>query len=71
MHLHYLEKKYGIRINLFEWSGDDYEAGTLNALIKKRPISEIGAYITVAMKIAFSLFKSKRATCDFIICRGC
>jgi hypothetical protein len=34
MHLHYLEKKYGIRINLLEWSGDDYEAGTLNALIK-------------------------------------
>jgi hypothetical protein len=34
MHLHYLEKKYGIRINLLEWSGDDYETGTLNALIK-------------------------------------
>jgi len=34
MHLHYLEKKYGIRINLFDWSGDDYETGTLNALIK-------------------------------------
>jgi hypothetical protein len=34
MHLHYLEKKYGIRINLLDWSGDDYETGTLNALIK-------------------------------------
>jgi len=34
MHLHYLEKKYGIRINLFGWSGDEYETGTLNALIK-------------------------------------
>jgi hypothetical protein len=34
MHLHYLEKKYGIRINLLEWSGDEYETGTLNALIK-------------------------------------
>jgi hypothetical protein len=34
MRLHYLEKKYGIRINLLEWSGDDYETGTLNALIK-------------------------------------
>jgi hypothetical protein len=34
MHLHHLEKKYGIRINLFDWSGDDYETGTLNALIK-------------------------------------
>jgi hypothetical protein len=34
MKLHFLEKKYGIRINLLDWSGDDYEAGTLNALIK-------------------------------------
>ena len=34
MRLHFLEKKYGIRINLFDWSGDDYETGTLNALIK-------------------------------------
>ena len=34
MHLHHLEKKYGIRINLLDWSGDDYETGTLNALIK-------------------------------------
>jgi hypothetical protein len=34
IHLHYLEKKYGIRINLLEWSGDDYETGTLNGLIK-------------------------------------
>jgi hypothetical protein len=34
MHLHYLEKKYGIRINLLGWSGDEYEAGTQNALIK-------------------------------------
>jgi hypothetical protein len=32
--LHYLEKKYGIRINLIGWSGDNYETGTLNALIK-------------------------------------
>ena len=32
--LHYLEKKYGIRINLLGWSGDNYETGTLNALIK-------------------------------------
>ena len=23
--LHHLEKKYGIRINLLNWSGDDYE----------------------------------------------
>jgi len=34
MSLHYLEKKYGIRVNLFDWSGDDYETGTLNALVK-------------------------------------
>jgi hypothetical protein len=34
MKLHFLEKKYGIRINLLDWSGDDYETGTLNALIK-------------------------------------
>jgi hypothetical protein len=33
-HLHFIEKKYGIRINLLRWSGDNYEAGTLNALIK-------------------------------------
>lgn len=33
-HLHVIEKKYGIRINLLRWSGDNYEAGTLNALIK-------------------------------------
>jgi hypothetical protein len=32
--LHHLEKKYGIRINLLNWSGDDYETGTLRALIK-------------------------------------
>jgi hypothetical protein len=35
MLLHYLEKKYGIGINLVEWSGDDYETGTLNAVIKE------------------------------------
>jgi hypothetical protein len=34
MKLHFLEKKYRIRINLFDWSGDDYETGTLNSLIK-------------------------------------
>ena len=34
MNLHYLEKKYGIRINLLGWSGDAYETGTLQALIK-------------------------------------
>ena len=34
MKLHYLEKKYGIRINLLTWSGDNYETGTPNALIK-------------------------------------
>jgi hypothetical protein len=34
MKLHFLEKKYGIRINLLDWSGDDYETGTLNSLIK-------------------------------------
>jgi len=33
-HLHVIEKKYGIRINLLRWSGDNYGAGTLNALIK-------------------------------------
>ena len=32
--LHHLEKKYGIRVNLLGWSGDNYETGTLNALIK-------------------------------------
>jgi hypothetical protein len=34
MKLHYLEKKYGIRINLLNWSGGNYETGTLNALLK-------------------------------------
>jgi hypothetical protein len=52
MHLHYLEKKYGIRINLLEWSGDDYETGTLNALIKMES-TDVGRMLLESIAITY------------------
>ena len=53
MHLHYLEKKYGIRINLFGWSGDEYETGTLNALIKIES-TDVGRLCCKALPITYA-----------------